>query len=53
MTSVLVLNSTYEAMGIVDVRRAVHLVFAGKADIVRNGERLRALQRRQGPSHAG
>jgi len=34
MQSVLVLNFTYEALGIVDLKRAVRLVFAGKAEVV-------------------
>jgi 5-methylcytosine-specific restriction endonuclease McrA len=34
MTSVLVLNVTYEALGIVDFRRAIRLVFTGKAEVV-------------------
>src|SRR5471030_943572 len=38
MTSVLVLNCTYEALGIVDLRRAVRLVFAGKAEVLHADE---------------
>jgi 5-methylcytosine-specific restriction endonuclease McrA len=34
MTSVLVLNVTYEALGIVDFRRAIRLIFTGKAEVV-------------------
>ncbi len=39
MQPVLVLNFTYEALGIVDLKRAVRLVFAGKAEIVHAGAR--------------
>jgi 5-methylcytosine-specific restriction endonuclease McrA len=38
MTSVLVLNCTYEALGIVELRRAVRLVFAGKAEVLHADE---------------
>jgi len=34
MTGVLVLNCTYEALGVVDLRRAVRLVFVGKAEVL-------------------
>ena len=37
MSNVLVLNFTYEALGIVDLKRAVCLVFAGKAEVVHSG----------------
>ena len=37
MSGVLVLNFTYEALGIVDLKRAVGLLFAGKAEIVHAG----------------
>lgn len=43
MTDVLVLNFTYEALNIVTVRRAVRLLFAGKAEVLHAGDaQLRA-----------
>ena len=37
MSDVLVLNFTYEALNIVNVRRAVRLLFAGKAEVLHAG----------------
>ena len=55
MTSVLVLNCTYEALGIVDLRRAVRLVFAGKAEVLhadrRSGANLALFGFRLDPRH--
>ena len=39
MTDVLVLNFTYEPLGVVDVARAVRLLFARKVEVVHRGER--------------
>lgn len=38
MNNVLVLNFTYEALNITSVRRAVKLLFAGKAEVVHRGD---------------
>ena len=37
--SVLLLNFTYEPLGVVDVARAVRLLFARKVEVVHRGER--------------
>ena len=37
MSDVLVLNSSYEALGIVKLKRAVKLIFAGKAEVLHAG----------------
>jgi len=38
MDSVLVLNFSFEALNIVDLKRAVKLVFSGKAEVLHGGE---------------
>ena len=40
MTDVLVLNATYEALNVCSLQRAVKLVFAGKAEVLHNYERV-------------
>ena len=40
MSEVLVLNSTYEAMNVTSFQRAVKLIFAGKAEILHNRDRI-------------
>jgi 5-methylcytosine-specific restriction endonuclease McrA len=39
MSNVLVLNFTYEKMNLVDLRRAVRLVFSGKAEVLHASDR--------------
>ena len=40
MTDVLVLNATYEALNVTSLQRAVKLIFAGKAEVLHQNERL-------------
>lgn len=40
MTDVLVLNATYEALNVTSLQRAVKLIFAGKAEVLHQHERL-------------
>src|SRR4029077_537697 len=40
MVDVLVLNATYEALNVTSLQRAVKLVFAGKAEVLHNHEKL-------------
>ncbi len=40
VTDVLVLNATYEALNVTSLQRAVKLVFAGKAEVLHQHERL-------------
>ncbi len=42
MTDVLVLNFTYEALNITSFRRAVKLIFSGKAEVVHDRDRILA-----------